>query len=104
MGLTPLHTAKSGCAVSVLLDRGHGIDVRDDYGGTPLHHVFERDVVSELIRRGSNINATDSDGNTPLHRYLIHWLLYEDFFENWLSGFLEIGAAIDARNNNGHSL
>lgn len=75
-GETKLHEAAiSGNyhAAKLLLDSGHGVNVRDNAGWLPLHEAANhghRDVVELLLDYGASINdkgGVSCDGITPIH-------------------------------------
>lgn len=57
--------------VSMLIDRGLDVNLRDDIGSTPLHNAVlaeNLETVRLLLGRGADINAKDSMGLTALHK------------------------------------
>lgn len=71
--LKPIHAAAEGGharIVSILLDAGANIDLRDDYDkATALHYACWRgrvDVVRLLLDLGANFNIKDKRGDFPL--------------------------------------
>lgn len=71
---TPLFTAaKIGNvdAVTILLNNGSNIKIRDKWGNSALHAAFmhpkPNDIVDILIENGIDINAKGKDGMTALH-------------------------------------
>ena len=56
--------------LSLLLDRGLNIEVRDSYHNTPLHDAAiygQKDALNLLLDHGAKIDANNFDGNTPLY-------------------------------------
>ena len=75
--LEPLHDAAlSGHSeiVQLLLDKGAGIEAKDDESSsTALYHAASwgrREVAALLIEKGANVNARNKAGHTPLHAAL----------------------------------
>lgn len=75
-GETKLHEAAiSGNyhMAKLLLDQGHGVNVRDNAGWLPIHEAANhghRDVVELLLDHGASINdkgGVSCDGITPIH-------------------------------------
>ena len=72
-GLTPLHAAAySNCteAISLLLDNGANINIKDNIGTTPLHNAANKnytEVVKLLLTKGALVNLQNHNGWTPLH-------------------------------------
>ena len=78
---TPLHEASRGCTESqniprfadvarLLLERGMGVNVLDEYSVTPLHVAAgcgRVGVVRVLLEHGANVGAEDKEGRSPLH-------------------------------------
>lgn len=57
-------------AVHLLLDKGAGIECKNNDGETALHVMARRrrlGCVIALLSSGANVNATSNDGSTPLH-------------------------------------
>jgi ankyrin repeat protein/virulence-associated protein VapD len=78
-GRTALHLAAESAdadIVELLLDKGAGIDEKDDeYGFTALHSAARfgnKDIAELLINKGANINARDKQGHTPLYIAVHH--------------------------------
>jgi hypothetical protein len=69
----PLHVAcLAGCSdlISVLLENGADINIKDHHGNTPLHLALCKDARSTsllFLQRGANITLKNSKGKTPLH-------------------------------------
>ena len=50
------------------LQKGIGVDARDEWGRTPLMWSTEDlDVARYLVENGADVNARDADGATPLY-------------------------------------
>ena len=70
---SPLHLAAKAShptSVDVLLNKGHPVDVQDEYGNTPLHVAIENGnftAASMLINAGADVNAQNDMKWTPLH-------------------------------------
>ena len=97
-GEAPLHTAAwaNFKAVTVLLNAGADIGVRDKHGATPLHYASlngNLEAQEALLQSGADIYARDKDGATPLH--------YAAFSENPTvsSSLIRYGARVNARDN-----
>ena len=55
--------------MQLLLDRGAGLNKRDDFNQTPLHAaVFENGIsaIRLLLSRGAETNVRDKNNETPL--------------------------------------
>ncbi|HEU4580408.1 MAG TPA: ankyrin repeat domain-containing protein [Polyangiaceae bacterium] len=50
-----------------LASRGARVDARDREGRTPLHLARDGETVKLLLRLGADVNARDAAGDTPLH-------------------------------------
>ncbi|MEO0351178.1 MAG: ankyrin repeat domain-containing protein [Cyanobacteria bacterium P01_A01_bin.15] len=71
-GNTPLHNAKTGDAIAVLIDHGFDVSVKNSdstilKGRTPLHQASSGEVAKALIDYGADIHAKTEQGLTPLH-------------------------------------
>ena len=70
---TPLHQAAAGGhkhAVTLLLNEGCPIDVRESNGWSALHFAAmlgKVDVIVLLVNHGLDVNIEDNEGRTPLH-------------------------------------
>lgn len=56
-------------ALTILLDRGAGVDTRDDWGNTPLEGAVwhgRREIVRRLLQRGAAVNLQGRSGETAL--------------------------------------
>jgi len=75
--------------LTLLLDNGADIDIRDGNGNPPIHLAVQMDDIQAmnlLIEKGANINATESgSGATPLD------LAYESNSQNMIDRLLSIG-------------
>jgi ankyrin repeat protein len=73
-GQTPLCLAswkRHDSIVSLLLENGANVNVKDEDGCTPLHFASmegQDAVVSLLLENGADVNAKNDYGNTPLHK------------------------------------
>ena len=73
-GLTPLHAAAySNCteAISLLLDNGANISIKDNIGTTPLHNAVNKNytgVVKLLLKKGALVNLQNHNGWTRQDR------------------------------------
>jgi ankyrin repeat protein len=55
---------------SIISEKGHLVNDRDDYGCTPLQIAVQkdhRDVVTYLLDSGAEVNSRNKDGYTALH-------------------------------------
>ena len=76
-GQTPLHTAisytfynSSLAVVSLLIEEGANVNMRNKDGRTPLHKASidgHLEIVKLLFKKGANIHIKDNNGNTALH-------------------------------------
>ena len=79
---TPLHVAcrKSNLPLcTLLIKRGHPLDVQDYHGGTPLHLSVAKESVELcrlLIDGGCSLDAKCPSGDTPLH-----WAILRNYVE-----------------------
>ncbi|CAG0907169.1 unnamed protein product, partial [Cyprideis torosa] len=67
--LSPLHLAATGQTVTVLIENGAEVNVRDEWGQTPLLLASRRghhSLVQVLLSHGADVLATDLEGATPL--------------------------------------
>ena len=77
-GLTPLHAAAyNNCteALSLLLDNGANINIKDNIGTTPLHNAANKnhtEVVNLLLKNGALVNLQNHNNWTPLHFAAFH--------------------------------
>jgi hypothetical protein len=61
--------------VKKYLERGLGVEVRDEHGNTPLHVAASRGhlhIAKLLIEGGADVNARSKEGRTPLHLAALH--------------------------------
>ena len=74
----PLHQAAVAGhtrMISLLLDEGCPIDVKDGDGLTALHVATlsgKVNSIEKLVKRGLDVNIVDSEGKTPLHTAATH--------------------------------
>lgn len=85
-------------AISLLVDRGADINVRDDKGSTPLHITSRdglTDPVKALLNRGADVHAQDNQKSTPLHLASPH--RDPTIFQS----LIEYGANVNIRDDQG---
>ena len=103
-GATPLHYAvhfKEPDAVTLLLEHGAAVNVRNAQGDTALvRSVSNGDAVAVLLEWGADVNIAGANGWTPLHRTVVHgsWNV-----TNTLTLLLQYGAEIEARDFSGRT-
>ena len=99
---TPLHAARNGDVVDLLLKNKANINAQDCDGKSPLHQAISRnafDVVNTLLlyKKEINIESKDKHGNTPLH-YAVEFSSPE-----MIDLLLKFGADVNASNNKGQT-
>ena len=100
---TPIHvTAMAGHVdvLSLLLEQGVDVDLRETLGQTPLHSAAWLGKVEAgqfLLDRGADIGAQDDNGWTPLFPAAIKGQV------EFARMLLDRGAAIEARNTSGET-
>ena len=103
-GATPLHYAvhfKEPDAVTLLLEHGAAVNVRNAQGDTALaRSVSNGDAVAVLLEWGADVNIAGANGWTPLHRTVVHgsWNV-----ANTLTLLLQYGAEVEARDLSGRT-
>lgn len=87
------------------------VTTRNNAGWTPMRILVSRDVIIDMEKvrllkdYGGDINDKDSRGNTLLHIVLSHKKRPRCFFFGnapLIEEFLELGADVNAKNNNNH--
>ena len=79
------------------LQKGTGVDARDEYGRTPLMWGAEDlDVVRYLVEKGADVNARNSAGETPLMRAVRNLDVVKYLAEQ--------GADVNAKDGKGESV
>ena len=123
----PLHVAALGGSslgnskmhVSILLDAGANVNVKDGVNGqTPLHLVViegnvdflsrtvnpgDPKMVSILLDAGANVDAEDNNGRTPLHEAVIRANDGGDAAVAVISALVDAGANVNAEDNDGQT-
>jgi len=72
-GRTPLHHASEQGRdefARILVTKGAGIDIQDNFALTPLHLAAvkgHKNIAEFLLEKGAQIDSRDSAGRTPLH-------------------------------------
>ena len=80
------------------LQKGTGVDARDEYGRTPLMWGAEDlDVVRHLVEKGADVNARDELGETPLMKAA--WVGQLDV----VKFLVEKGADVNAKSDGGET-
>ena len=98
--VTPMHVAAIAGhfdILSLLLEHGADVDVRDEYGVTPLYRASKLEVGEFLLDRGADINARGKTGATPLSGAL--WLSRVEFAQM----LVKRGASINTHGTNGYT-
>ena len=79
------------------LQKGVGVDARDEFGRTPLMWGSEDvDVVRYLVEKGADVNARNTAGETPLMRAVRNLDVVEYLVEQ--------GADVNAKDGQGESV
>ena len=88
--------------VNMLLQKGKKLSVglSDSEGNTPLHHCVSAKIALALLENGAPVNALNSKRETPLHMVMCHANDKKNI-EELTQLFLDFGADIDARNEEG---
>ncbi|KAK0099478.1 hypothetical protein ONS96_008315 [Cadophora gregata f. sp. sojae] len=82
------------------------IDQRNKKGHTPLHIALAKSnwwAVKRLMDAGADPLLKDPDGNTPLHHLASTKSIHAEDQLQWFSKLLDLGIAIDERNNLGET-
>ena len=106
---TPLHRLCARVAphidlITLLLERGADVNVRNISGRTPLFYCtfsFSKELLILLASYGADVYAVDKHGNTFLHEDFMG--LDSENFENFLTELLELGYNINAKNPAGYT-
>ena len=56
--------------ISVLIERGANINLKNNYGNTPIFRAVRNDninIINLLLSNGADLQITNEDGNTPLY-------------------------------------
>ena len=98
--VTPMHVGAMAGHIdilSLLLNHGADVDVRDIYGVTPLYRASKLEVGEFLLDRGADINARGETGATPLSGAL--WLSRVEFAQM----LVKRGASINTHGTDGYT-
>ncbi len=69
-GRTPLMITSSGEIVQMLIDKGAGLEVRDQLGWTALHYAVSEEDINKatlLLNAEADLEALENEGCTPLN-------------------------------------
>ena len=67
-GQTPLHMVKDLAAAQLLIDAGADVNLQDDRGNTPLHGADNPALTKLLIGAGAIIDQKNNQGSTAFHK------------------------------------